>query len=163
MLRCRCPILRRTTPFLFCVIAPLISSHATAAMIDGQWTFVDDQTVIDIAPCAAQADSFCATMARLPSSAQHLAPSARSTLCRAHVLGDLRAQGAGDSNPSIYRGWISDPEDLLNEASPPRYEATLMLTSPARAVIDVRVADGLYSERHDLVRTVAPVQPCGLR
>lgn len=36
-------------------------------------------------------------------------------------------------------------------------------SNAATSVIEVRVANGLYSERHELVRNVVPVQPCGVR
>ncbi|MFY9270477.1 MAG: hypothetical protein WAO55_12115 [Candidatus Manganitrophaceae bacterium] len=132
--------------------------------IEGEWTFVEDGTVLDVATCPAQKESLCAAIVKLPSNTKDdLAPGERTLLCRAHLLGDLRSEGVGDSNKAIYRGWIIDPEDLLKGGSPTHYNATLTITSPARALIEVQAAGGLYSERHELVRNVAPVQPCEMR
>lgn len=151
---------RRITPFIL-VLSYFFCNVALAHIneVVGQWTFIEDGAVIDIAPCPAQKESLCATIVWFPSK-DKLTPSERDFLCRTYLLGDLRFQSTDDSGKPIYHGWIIDPEDLLKEKSPTHYEATLTVISPMRAVIEVRVVGDLYSERHDLVRNVVPVRPC---
>ena len=156
-------ILRWITPLLLSMVGPVVSSNAAASVIEGQWTFVDDGTVIDVTACPTRDESLCAVIVRLPSSAQDVTPGERTLLCRTHLLGDLKSQGARNVSKPTYRGWIIDPEDLLKGGSPTRYDATLTVTSPTRAVIEVRIVDGLYPERHALIRNALPVRSCGVR
>ena len=161
---CLFSVLRWIASLPLFMIAPVVSSTAATAVLEGQWSFVDDGTVIEVATCPTrEGPRYCGVIVRLPSSAKDLAPGEKKLLCGAQLLGDLRSPGTGNASKPTYRGWIIDPDDLPKTGSPTRYDATLTVTSAARAVIEVRVVGWLFSERYDLARNVAPVQPCGER
>lgn len=153
-------IMRRINPFFYIFCAILINT-ATASnnQIEGQWRFVEDGTVVELSPCAAKPDRRCAAIVHVPSLGGK--PPHVSLLCHLPLLGDLQPDNQSGQGVSAYRGWIIDPEEHgAPGKTPERYDAILTLKSATRAQIDVRAADGLYTEHHELVRVNTPVKPC---
>ncbi len=125
----------------------------------GQWTFMDDGTVIDFSSCPDMSENACGTIVQLPRRADRQGVQRRETLCGADLIVGLVPRKAA-SGASRLTGWIADPDTLLDEKGASRYPVDIRLESAHRALMEVRGPLGLVAERYTLVRRIAPVRRC---
>jgi hypothetical protein len=151
---------RRITPFLMSSVA-LVATAQVPVEPTGRWQFVDDNTGIDIAHCADPATGLCARIVRLPKTASGLTEREQRLLCGSLLLGDLKpATNPGRGELVRFQGWVVDPEESLKSATPKRYSARWVLTSPVQARLDVQGPLGIVLESHALMRAVASGSEC---
>ena len=150
-------IMRRINPFINMLLFMFASTAiAIDNKIEGQWTFVEDGTVIELSSCSAKPDWLCAAIVRHPSLMEKT--THKSTLCGLLLLGDLQSDNRPELGAHHYRGWIIDPEETIQGKTLARYDATLTLKSATKAQINVRA--GFFTENHELVRAAIPVTSC---
>ena len=142
-----------------CCASFLTAADALASPeITGRWLFIDDQSAIDIAPCADTQQGMCARLIALSKQAASLSPQERQKLCSAYILGELKPMMSRAPSAVIrWEGWIIDPEDLLKKTDPIRYRAAFDLLSPVRARLSVLGPLGISYESHQLMRPVIPL------
>jgi hypothetical protein len=148
----------RTTPF---ISALLLGPLAVAAVAEpkGRWLFVDDGSVVEIAPCPITADGLCGTLVQLPKRAAPISALERKRLCGLTMLGALEVGKPKKDELLRLEGWVVDPEDPQTDP-PKRYGASVIMTSDVSARLDVRGPLGIVLESHRLMRPVASATAC---
>lgn len=139
----------------------LLASACTEPDVTGHWQFVEDGSVVQIAPSSPPDPKWCAKLVRLSKEAAALPPEERRALCGLVIVGDLKpAKNQRKGEPPRLEGWVLDPEELLKSEKAERYPASLVLVSEERARLDVHGPAGVFYASYVLWRVQAPSEPC---
>lgn len=126
----------------------------------GQWTFLDDGTVIDIRPCPDVPGNACGMIVQPPRAAYRRSEAELNKLCGAVLVDGLVPQESTDGGAPMLIGQIADPATLLGGTAVRRYPVDISQASAHRALVEVRGPLGLVVERYTLIRRIAPAPRC---